>query len=50
MIELTEYTSEDALLLAADNIEDEYEDTELIEKLTRLRKTFDSNYRGEENS
>jgi hypothetical protein len=48
MIERTDYTPEDALLLAADEIDGE--DDELIDKLTRLRRTFDENYRDEENS
>lgn len=45
MIELTDYTSEDALLLAVGEIITE--DKELIELLTRLRKTFDQNFQGE---
>lgn len=48
MIESTEYNSMDALAIESRSIE--VEDTELIEKLTRLRKTFDSNYRGAESS
>lgn len=45
---LTEYTPDDALAIESKSIE--VEDTELIEKLTRLRKTFDGTYRGEESS
>jgi len=45
MIKLTGYNSEDALLLAAENIETE--DDELIEMLTRLRRTFDDTFEAE---